>query len=88
MSFKRLKIQNFQSHKKTILRLHSGMNAIIGDSDVGKSSIIRAATLVLANKPSGDSFQSNFTDKDTVVEIKLNDDEGTTITRIKGKDNG
>ena len=33
---KSLETENFQSHKKTILKLHPNFNAIIGQSDAGK----------------------------------------------------
>jgi DNA repair protein SbcC/Rad50 len=65
-------IENFQSHKDTTLKLHPGVNVITGTSDSGKSAIIRALRWVVWNKPSGDSFRSNW-GGDTEVSVKLKD---------------
>ena len=37
-----IKIQNFQSHKNTTIKLKPGVNIITGSSDCGKSVDIRA----------------------------------------------
>ena len=39
---KQIKLENFQGHKNKIIDLHACFNAIIGESDKGKSSIGRA----------------------------------------------
>jgi exonuclease SbcC len=39
---KSIKIQNFETHIKTHLDLHPGVNVIVGESDEGKSGIIRS----------------------------------------------
>lgn len=54
----KLKVFNFQSHKETELNFSKGINLIIGESDAGKSSLIRALNWIINNKPSGDSFRS------------------------------
>ena len=77
-----IKISNFQSHKNTTVNFVDGMNSIIGKSNAGKTAIIRAMVWVFFNKPSGDSFRSNW-GGDTKVEIRLSD--GAVIERIKGK---
>ena len=46
---KSLHIQNFQSHKKTTLKFHKGINVVIGQSDSGKSAIIRALNWTINN---------------------------------------
>jgi DNA repair protein SbcC/Rad50 len=53
-------IENFQSHKNTTLELHPGVNVITGTSDSGKSAIKRAIKKLRWNKPTGDSFCSNW----------------------------
>jgi len=75
-------IQNFQSHKNTSLDLHSGVNAIVGESDAGKSAILRALNWIINNKPSGDSFRSHWCNKDdfTSVQLTINDSQ---INRIR-----
>ncbi len=56
----KLDINNFQSHDKTSLKFHRGVNGIIGKSLSGKTAIIRALKWLMANRPSGFKFHSNF----------------------------
>jgi DNA repair protein SbcC/Rad50 len=51
-----IQIRDFQSHASTDLVLSKGINAIIGESDVGKSAILRAFNWSRNNRPLGDSF--------------------------------
>ena len=74
-------IYNFESHKETRMNFHKGVNAFIGESDKGKSSILRALYWVMFNKPSGDSFKSYWDHQDTEVMIHLDD---CSIYRGKG----
>ena len=50
---KRIEIKNFQSHKDTVIDFDKGVNVICGESDNGKSSIVRAIRWVVENYPSG-----------------------------------
>ena len=50
---KKLIIQNIQSHKETTLEFSSGINAIVGSSNNGKSAILRALFWVRYNRPMG-----------------------------------
>jgi exonuclease SbcC len=63
-----IEIENFQSHKKSRLDFDSGLNVIIGKTDVGKSAIQRAVRKCLENKPKGKKFQS-YWGGDTSIEI-------------------
>ena len=76
---KSLSIRNFQSHKATHLDFHSGVNVIVGESDSGKTAIIRALRLLVWNRPQGDSIRSNWGGR-TKVEITTDID---TIARTK-----
>ncbi|MBT7928478.1 AAA family ATPase [Candidatus Peregrinibacteria bacterium] len=78
-----LSIQNFESHKHTVLDFDKGINIIIGQSDSGKSAILRALDWVVNNNPSGDAFRSHW-GGETEVRIALDD---TQIHRVKGKEN-
>ena len=83
MPLEQIKIQNFQSHKNTELNLNSGINAITGSSDVGKSSITRAIYWVLTNRPTGTAFQSYWANKEgTTIELVL---DGVPVKRIRSK---
>lgn len=76
-----LEIINYQSWKYALLELHSGVNVILGSSDKGKSSIVRALNWVCTNRPTGKEFRSNFTKSDTVVTLCVDDQ---TVCRKKG----
>jgi exonuclease SbcC len=45
-------INNYQSHKKSVLELSPGVNIISGESDNGKTAVLRALNWCLFNKPS------------------------------------
>jgi DNA repair exonuclease SbcCD ATPase subunit len=78
---KSLEILNFQSHEKTKLNFHDGVNVIVGRSDSGKTAIIRALRWASRNKPSGDSIRSNW---GGVTNVIIKTEEGI-IRRIKDK---
>ncbi len=80
---KSIRLQNFQSHKDTLIHFDDGINVITGQSDTGKSSVIRAVKWVTENRPLGDAIRSNFTTDDTVVTIEM--DDGQTVSRTRGK---
>jgi len=78
---KRLSILNFQSHAKTELEFSPGVNIIVGNSDSGKTAIIRAMRWLIWNRPSGDSIRSSW-GGDTRVQLELQEN---VITRSKDK---
>ena len=80
---KTLLIKNFQSHKRTELNFSEGVNVITGQSDCGKTAIIRALRWLIYNRPSGDAFRSNW-GGDTTVETHTDD---AIVKRIKTKAN-
>lgn len=75
-------IRNFQSHEDTKIDFHAGVNAIVGLSDSGKSTIRRAIQWVFTNKPQGDSFRRHNTD---YTEVSITFADGLTVSRIKDK---
>lgn len=79
-----LKITNFQSHKNTHIKFSPGVNVIVGPSDSGKTTMMRALIWIIRNKPSGDSFKSTWENKGTEVSTKLKD---VWISRKRGKKN-
>lgn len=79
---KSLKISNFQSHRDTNLELDSGVNVIIGPSDSGKTSILRALRWLIWNRPSGDDFRSTW-GGDTIVDIWVNNGQAQRIRTKK-----
>lgn len=70
---KQLQISNYQSHKDTTLALNPGVNMVVGQSDSGKSAIIRALKWLATNRPLGDSFKSWAGKGETTVCIFVGD---------------
>ena len=69
-------IKNFESWKNTYIELSKGVSVIVGESDQGKSGIIRALTWNAQNRPRGDSFRNDFlTDKKECVSVTVTYDE-------------
>ncbi|KXZ40588.1 AAA domain-containing protein [Alkalithermobacter thermoalcaliphilus JW-YL-7 = DSM 7308] len=73
-------IENFQSHKYTHLKFVNGLNTIIGESDKGKSAIIRAIKWVMLNEPQGNSI---VRDKCSECSVTLVFNDNTTVKRVK-----
>lgn len=84
----RIEIRNFQSHKATNLDLESSVNTIQGNSDCGKSSVMRALNWLTFN-PAGDYFISDWAKKGKSIsapcEVTLFID-GHKVTRRRDKD--
>lgn len=77
-------INGFQSHKHTELNLSDGINILVGQSNSGKSAIIRALNWVFTNRPLGDGFIKHG-EKESLVSIHK---PGITVTRLRNqKDN-
>lgn len=78
---KEIKIRNFQKIKKLDLGLSAGVTTIVGASDRGKSSTIRALKWIAKNTPSGDAF-INWDGADKASVQLLFDNH--TLQRTKG----
>lgn len=58
----KVEIHNFQSHKATVLELDAKVNTLQGNSDCGKSAVLRALQWLIFN-PAGDYFISDWARK-------------------------
>jgi exonuclease SbcC len=67
---KRLDVTNYQSHPDTSLDFHQGVNVIIGKSNEGKTSLIRALMWLAENRPLGFRFHTRGTAGTTKVEVE------------------
>lgn len=76
----KVEIENFQSHKNTVLEFIPGTNVVIGESDAGKSAIFRAINWAITNRPLGDTFRSDWGGDTRVVIYTA---EGDVIERLK-----
>jgi DNA repair exonuclease SbcCD ATPase subunit len=75
-----LTLQNFQPHKDTTLTFDPHITAIVGSSDSGKTSILRALYWALQNKPSGTQMVSFWNRK------KDGSPKGTTSVSLTAED--
>lgn len=80
MWIKSLKIENFQSHKETVLNFHPNFNTIIGTGNSGKTAIVRALSFILFGQwsPSWVRHGAKF------CRITLTTDSGIEVVREKG----
>lgn len=76
----RVEIENFQSHRRTTLEFSSGTNVVVGLSDSGKSSVLRAINWVLSNRPLGEAFRSEWGGDTSVV---LHTSDGHIVERLR-----
>lgn len=81
--FERLTLRNFQVHKKFVVDLDPVVT-FIGDTDVGKSTILRALRWLCLNQPDGNEM-INWDANWTRVDLEL--DNGRLITRKRGSKN-
>jgi DNA repair protein SbcC/Rad50 len=74
-------LENFQSHKHSVFNFDKGLNLVVGSSNQGKTSLVRALSLVLYNTwdKSWVRVGSSF------CKITLVMDNGITVVREKGE---
>ncbi|RPF43040.1 exonuclease SbcC [Thermodesulfitimonas autotrophica] len=56
MRLKRLILENFQSHRYTEIDLAPAVTVLLGESDQGKSAVVRALRWLFYNRPQGANF--------------------------------
>ena len=79
----KISIKNFQSHKVTSMELSPLVNTLQGNSDCGKSAVMRAVCWLLFN-PAGDYFVSDWAKKGKTISAPCEVSvvaNGHTITR-------
>jgi chromosome segregation ATPase len=75
-----IRIENFQSHRETILDLHEEVNVLVGLTGAGKSVVFKALDWLFRNRPLGDEYRS-WWGGNTRVEITLK--EGQKVGRVR-----
>jgi len=75
---------NFQGYEDLSISLHPGLNVIIGDTNSGKSSVVRLLTWIFENRPRGDAFRNHGMGKKDNVTGSVAFDDDTWVTREKG----
>jgi DNA repair exonuclease SbcCD ATPase subunit len=79
-----IEISYYESHKSTVMYLHSGVNVITGETGSGKSRIVNAIGWGLQNRPIGLGFRSHFAGKKDITSVGLCFDDGSLIREKKG----
>ena len=75
---KKVILENFQSHEHTEVEFDNGLNIIIGESNNGKTSILRGIMWAIDNQPLGTDFIMAGKDE---CKVTICYDDGTSITR-------
>ena len=82
--YKSLQIENFQSHKNSIVEFDKNVTAIVGLNNHGKSALLKALRKVVRDEPDGTNFISNVPDKASFMKITLlNNDNSYVIREVK-----
>lgn len=80
----KLELTNFQGHIHSVLEFSKGVNVIIGESDEGKSSIIRAIEYLGLNSPSKNNYKNRKCKDKDLMQI-AGTFNGTLVKRLKSK---
>ena len=76
-----IQLTNFQAHEKTELKLRDGLVCIVGPTNVGKSSVVRAIRWLMYDSLRGVRHIRKGQDT-AFVTLKL---DGVSVQRVKGK---
>jgi exonuclease SbcC len=82
-NLEKLVLRCFQSHEKLVITFDPKITTIVGESDRGKSAIVRALSWVLFNVPGGADFIKHG-EESAKARLRIN---GQWITRERGKEN-
>jgi len=77
----KIQIENFQKHKNIEIKLDPGVNVIVGSSDTGKSSIVRALKWLFQNRPQGDGFRTHGIKPKDETRVCAVFEDGQTLSR-------
>lgn len=80
--------KHFETHQDTSIEFHPGVNTFVGESDEGKSGIVRQIKWNSRNRPQGDSYRNDELsnkkeDKLKVTEVGIDYKDSGHITRAR-----
>ncbi|WDF05976.1 AAA family ATPase [Shouchella hunanensis] len=73
-----VRLENFQSHLDTMVSLSKGLNVVVGQSDSGKTAVLRGVRWALFNQPRGTDFLKVGAD---FVRVTIEFENGHTLVR-------
>lgn len=73
-----VRLENFQSHLDSYIEFDKGLNVLVGQSDSGKTAVLRGIRWALYNQPRGTDFIRVSGD---FVRVTVTFDNGTEISR-------
>lgn len=74
---KKVRIKNFESHEDSEIEFTNGFNLIVGQSNQGKSSLVRAIALIVANRFDKDSVRTGA----DYCEVEIESDKGSVMAQ-------
>jgi len=86
---KSINTENFETHINTSIDLHPGVNTFVGESDEGKSGIVRQIKWNSKNRPKGDSYRNDAldpkkkSDKLKLTQVKIDYEGSGIVTRAR-----
>ena len=80
---KKLQLLNFRSHADVTLDFKPGVNVITGNSDSGKSNVIRGLRWLLFNRPSGFSMRSHWAKGSTTTGVTATLSDNVEVARLR-----
>ena len=98
---KTIRLQNFQSHKDTLIELDSNVNVLSGETNKGKTAILRGLLWLITNRPNGIGFVSKWVKEvnkkgevvltktamcSVSVTVVATDGKEHTLTRLRTRD--
>lgn len=86
MKIEKVELKNFQSHKHTVIEFDKDFNVLVGSSNSGKSSVLRAIMWCFTNQPAGKDFIRKG-EKEASVTVTLDNDIAIERTRGTGSSN-
>lgn len=84
MKIKQLNLANWQCHEKLTVDFSPGVTTIIGDTDSGKSAVMRAVRWLLLNDFPGESFIKEGAKQTTITCLLRHDRKDWTVGRRRG----
>ena len=87
MKFVGLELKDFQRHKSLLIKFSPLITTILGETDIGKSAILRALRWACQNVPSGEEFIRSGS-KSTSVRLEAVNSSDKRLVIVRSKEPG